>query len=214
MMVVNWHGTAWALLLLAVLIATLGGCDDRGNASRPTPVPSAPPPQPETLAAAPYNQALKQVVGEDCTDAERLEPATPVSYIDGWAAAYGLCSPLFPLTTPDGRRLTAGEWLRARGLLTITCSPEGMRYEFELTGLVGGATYGVDQTTPSSYMPLGETAYASDGAGSLGVTVVTTGRACALPLEDGISVHATYWKPVAGLDESRHAVGHLVFQKP
>lgn len=147
---------AWTALILAVLLT---GCSEGvalltvPSPSPPaTPTPPAPPvstslPPPETIEAVGFNALASEVVDQDCTPAEKLDSGTPLfhnerTYRFLWT---GECSPeeLRSLPAPDGRQLTAGDWVGAAGEVTITCVDEGTRYDFRFQGLIPNGMYSI-----------------------------------------------------------------------
>lgn len=149
---------AWPALMVAIFLI---GCSDGASPfAMPSPDPSppvppadpAPPvstfsPPPESLTAVPYNTLATEVVDQECTPAGELESGTALfhnerTYRFLWT---GECSPdeLRPLTGPDGRQLTAGEWVEATGQVTISCIDGGTRYDFRLQGLISNGVYSV-----------------------------------------------------------------------
>ena len=99
-------------------------------------------PEPETLTAVPVNAVIQnEVVDEDCQPPAMVDPATPLYHVPHTLAVQGACAPKHTLTTPEGQQITAQEWTKAAGEVTVTCTAGGTQYAFRFQGLVPNGVY-------------------------------------------------------------------------
>lgn len=224
----------WPAALVAVLLV---GCE------RDTTGPVVPPPPvvPVTLTATLYNSLYPVVTGQDCTAAEELDPDSALFHTPLASLWFGGCTPtsVTALTAPDGRQLTAREWVNASGEVTITCVDEGTRYDFRLQGLVPGGIYTIWHAPPPPHGSYGALAshpgdirnvFTATLSGAVDFSVTGTAGsmtvngfvpACILPMATRAQLGRSwevFWvefqKDGRAGDEkpSESAVGHLLFE--